>query len=57
MTLLNSGELSLTLFLPLICGVQTVKTRRMSALPPKADMCGALAHVCFGPKRTFVASK
>jgi hypothetical protein len=22
----------------------------MSALPPKADMCGAQAHVCFGPK-------
>src|SRR5262245_25823181 len=22
----------------------------MSALPPKAEMCGALAHVCFGPK-------
>src|SRR5262245_35628553 len=22
----------------------------MSALPPKADMCGALAHVRFGPK-------
>ena len=21
----------------------------MSGLPPKADMCGALAHVCFGP--------
>jgi len=21
----------------------------MSALPPKADMCGALAHVRFGP--------
>jgi hypothetical protein len=21
----------------------------MSALPPKADMCGALAHVCFVP--------
>ena len=21
----------------------------MSALPPRADMCGALAHVCFGP--------
>src|SRR5262245_33924509 len=20
------------------------------ALPPKADMCSALAHVCFGPK-------
>jgi len=22
----------------------------MSALPPKADMCGAPTHVCFGPK-------
>ena len=22
----------------------------MSALSPKADMCSALAHVCFGPK-------
>src|SRR5215472_14352533 len=22
----------------------------MSALPPKADMCSALAHVCFGPR-------
>src|SRR5262245_39136295 len=22
----------------------------MSALPPTADMCGALAHVCYGPK-------
>ena len=21
----------------------------MSALPPKADMCGAFIHVCFGP--------
>jgi len=21
----------------------------LSALPPKADMCGALGHVCFGP--------
>jgi hypothetical protein len=21
----------------------------MSALPPKADMCGALGHACFGP--------
>jgi hypothetical protein len=21
----------------------------MSALPPKADMCGAVPHVCFGP--------
>jgi len=24
--------------------------RGMSALPPKADICGALVHVCFGPK-------
>ena len=23
--------------------------KAMSALPPKADMCGALAHVCFVP--------
>src|SRR5262245_28083082 len=22
----------------------------MSALPPKADICGALTHVCFGPR-------
>ena len=22
----------------------------MSALPPKADMCGANHHICFGPK-------
>ena len=22
----------------------------MSALPPKADMCAALAYVCFGPE-------
>jgi hypothetical protein len=22
----------------------------MSALPPKADMCGAETNVCFGPK-------
>jgi hypothetical protein len=21
----------------------------MSALPPKADMCGAMSNVCFGP--------
>jgi N12 class adenine-specific DNA methylase len=25
------------------------KFRKMSALPPKADMCGANRHVCFGP--------
>ena len=30
------------------CAVQNA----MSALLPKADMCGALAHVCFGPKGT-----
>jgi hypothetical protein len=23
--------------------------KAMSALPPKADMCGANRHVCFGP--------
>src|SRR5262245_26034081 len=28
------------------CALQNV----MSALPPKADMCSAHAHVCFGPK-------
>ena len=28
----------------------------MSALPPKADMCGALAHVCFGPKADILRS-
>src|SRR5262245_58518421 len=28
------------------CASQNV----MSALHPKADMCGAPAHVCFGPK-------
>jgi hypothetical protein len=27
------------------CAVQN----GMSALPPKADICSALAHVCFGP--------
>jgi hypothetical protein len=25
----------------------------MSALPPKADICSALADVCFGPKADF----
>src|SRR5262245_57718387 len=28
----------------------------MSALPPKADMCGALGYVCFGPKADAEAS-
>src|SRR5262245_303803 len=26
----------------------------MSALPPKADMCSALAYVCFGPKADII---
>jgi hypothetical protein len=30
--------------------------RMMSALPPKADMCGAIAHVCFGPKADIAAT-
>src|SRR5215471_7042120 len=29
----------------------------MSALPPKADMCGAQAHVCLGQKRTHAAQQ
>jgi hypothetical protein len=29
----------------------------MSALPPKADMCGALADVCFGPKADIETSE
>jgi hypothetical protein len=29
----------------------------MSALPPKADMCGALADVCFGPKADICSAK
>jgi hypothetical protein len=28
----------------------------MSALPPKADMCSATAHVCFGPKADIASS-
>jgi hypothetical protein len=28
----------------------------MSALPPKADMCSALAYVCFGPKAHIPAA-
>jgi hypothetical protein len=28
----------------------------MSALLPKADMCGAVAHVCFGPKADIFVS-
>src|SRR5262249_40572809 len=29
----------------------------MSALPPKADMCSALAYVCFGPKADSCTAK
>src|SRR5262245_10512630 len=29
----------------------------MSALPPKADMCGALGHVCFGPKADICSKR
>jgi hypothetical protein len=29
--------------------------KAMSALPPKADMCSALGHVCFGPKADIAA--
>ena len=29
----------------------------VSALPPKADMCGALAYVCFGPEADIVGAK
>jgi hypothetical protein len=28
---------------------QTFAQKAMSALPLKADMCSAFAHVCFGP--------
>jgi len=32
-------------------GKQTYAVQNgMSALPPKADMCSAVVHVCFGPK-------
>jgi hypothetical protein len=31
------------------------RAKVMSALSPKADMCSALAHVCFGPKAESVA--
>jgi hypothetical protein len=35
---------------------QTYATQQvMSALPPKADMCSALAHVRFGPKADMIS--
>jgi hypothetical protein len=34
---------------------QTIAVQKgMSALPPKADICSALAHVCFGPMADMV---
>jgi hypothetical protein len=35
-----------------LCGNarKTRLTRPMAYSPPKADMCGALANVCFGPE-------
>ena len=35
------------------CAVQ----KGMSALPPKADMCGALGHVRFGPKADMCSAQ
>jgi hypothetical protein len=36
--------------------ISIVKECSPSALPPKADMCGALAYVCFGPIADIVSS-
>jgi hypothetical protein len=41
--LLNNGSLLSK------CRVSIFRAK-MSALPPKADMCSAFIHVCFGPK-------
>jgi hypothetical protein len=35
---------------PIATAKADVCPRSCSALPPKADVCSALAHVCFGPK-------
>jgi hypothetical protein len=35
---------------PIATAKANFRKKAMSALPPKADMCSALAHVCFGPK-------
>ena len=42
----REGQLVSALGQKQTCAVQ----RRMSALPPKADMCSARVDVCFGPK-------
>src|SRR6476660_5695834 len=31
--------------------------RAISALPPKADMCGAIAHVCYGPEEDMCSAR
>ena len=33
-----------------------LRGHQMSALPPKADMCGAHTNVCFGPKADILLS-
>ena len=40
--------------LPIATAKADMPQMLMSALPPKADMCGALGHVCFGPKADMV---
>jgi hypothetical protein len=35
--------------------VHMVASNLDAALPPKADMCTALAHVCFGPKADIMS--
>jgi hypothetical protein len=48
-----------------VCGIMSALGQKqtfaahtpMSALPPKADMCSALAHVCFGPIADLVICK
>ena len=44
----NTGNGAIDVRFGSLADIATV--RPMSALPPKADMCGAVAHVCFGPK-------
>jgi hypothetical protein len=35
---------------------RTFAAQKVSALPPKMDICSATAHVCYGPKADMVAS-
>jgi hypothetical protein len=39
-----------------LCRIQAAHFHRMSAVPPKADMCSAKPDVRFGPKADIVAS-